>query len=103
MVQKVTKSNFEDFIKNNEFVILKCGAPWCGPCKTQDPIIEEFANNNPDVVVGSVNVDDDGEIAGYYGIMGVPSIVIVKNGEEVYKKSGVHQEEQFEELVAKFK
>ena len=82
-VLKVTEENFENEVLNSDkTVILDFYADWCGPCKMMSPIIEEIANELGDKAkVGKVNSDENMDLAEKYGIMSIPTIMIIKNGE----------------------
>lgn len=71
-------------------------ADWCGPCKKQDPIIEDLEEKHPDVDFEKVDVDDDPDTARDYGVRSVPTIVVEKDGEIVEKFIGVTQAEKIE-------
>ncbi|XGI83815.1 thioredoxin family protein [Halorutilales archaeon Cl-col2-1] len=71
-------------------------ADWCGPCKKQDPIIEDLEEKHPDVDFEKVDVDDDPDTAREYGVRSVPTIVVEKDGEIVEKFIGVTQAEKIE-------
>ena len=94
----VTKSNFDE-VKKNEVVLLDFWATWCGPCRMIAPILEEFAQKHPEVTVGKVNVDEAPDLAGDFGIMVIPTLVVLKNGEVVNKSTGVISLAAMEELV----
>ena len=85
---KVNKSNIESIIKENEVVLLDFYAEWCGPCRMVGPIIEEIANENPDIAVGKINVDEESELAAEYGVYSIPTLAVIKNGELVSKSVG---------------
>ena len=82
-VLKVTEENFENEVLNSDkTVILDFYADWCGPCKMMSPIIEEIANELGDKAkVGKVNSDENMDLAEKYGIMSIPTIMVIKNGE----------------------
>ena len=81
-VLKLTTANFEETIlKADKTAIVDFYADWCGPCKMQSPIIDKIAKEHDELVVGKLNVDDNGEIAVKYGVMSIPTLLIIKNGE----------------------
>ena len=80
-VQKVDLQNF-DSIKNQEKpVLLDFYADWCGPCRMVGPIVEQIADERDDIVVGKINVDENPELAAQFGVMSIPTLVVLKNGE----------------------
>ncbi|MBU0727872.1 thioredoxin [Patescibacteria group bacterium] len=83
-------------------VLVDFWAPWCGPCQMQGPILEELASEAGDrAVIAKVNVDDNNELAGQYGIMSIPALKVFKNGELVEDMVGVHQKDQLLEVIEK--
>ena len=81
-VKTFNEDNFETEVLNaNQTVIVDFYADWCGPCKMMPPIIDEIAEEMPEIKVGKVNVDNNGELAMKYNVSSIPTIIIVKNGE----------------------
>jgi len=87
----LTEQNFKDeVLKSDKKVLVDFYANWCGPCKMMSPIVESIADELGDAVkVGKVNVDDCPELAEEYGIMSIPTLLIIKNGEIEHKHIGV--------------
>jgi thioredoxin 1 len=75
-------------------------AEWCGPCKKQDPIIDELEEKHPDVEFEKVDVDDDPEEAQKYGVKSVPTIVVEKDGDVIEKFIGLTQGSEIEAAIA---
>ena len=99
-VIKLTKDNFENEVKKSDKPILvDFYADWCGPCQMQGPIVEKLAKENDSFKVGKVNVDEQQELAMEYGVMSIPTLMIVKNGEITYKETGVLQENAILDLM----
>ncbi len=85
----VTKDNFEEeVIKSNITVLLDFWASWCGPCRMVAPTVEEIASERSDVKVGKINVDEQGELAQAFGIMSIPTLVVMKDGKIVRQEVG---------------
>ena len=85
----VTKANFEELVVNSEKkVLLDFWAPWCGPCRMVAPIVEEIAEERDDVILGKVNVDEEMELAVQFGIISIPTLAVMKNGELTNKAVG---------------
>lgn len=87
-VVHVTKENFEEIKNGAKPVLLDFYADWCGPCRMVAPIIEEIGNERDDIVVGKINVDEQGELAQEFGVMSIPTLVVLKNGEITNQVTG---------------
>jgi thioredoxin 1 len=85
---KVNKNNFEEIKNSEKPVLLDFYAEWCGPCRMVGPIIEEIAKERDDIVVGKVNVDEEEELAGKFGVFSIPTLVVIKDGKIVSQESG---------------
>ena len=82
-VLKITSDNYEEEVmKSDKTVLIDFYADWCGPCKMMSPIIDQIAEEKADYLkVGKVNVDENQDLAMQYGIMSIPTVVIIKNGQ----------------------
>ena len=90
----INQSNF-DLVKNSDKpVLLDFYADWCGPCRMVAPLIEEIANENPQYVVAKINVDDDPALAQQFGIVSIPTLIVMKNGEVVQQVAGARPKAQ---------
>ena len=98
---KITSENFENEVLNSEIpVILDFWAPWCGPCRMIAPVLAEIAEENEGaLVVGKVNVDEEGDLAMKFGIASIPTLLVFKNGQIVNKSVGVKPKAQILALV----
>ena len=93
-VLNVTKSNFEEVKKSEKPVLLDFYADWCGPCRMVSPLVEEIAEENPQYLVGKVNVDSEMELAAQFGVESIPMLVVMKNGEIANKSVGARPKAQ---------
>ena len=85
----ITSANFEEMVLNNpKPVLLDFWATWCGPCRMVAPVVEEIAAERTDYVVGKINVDEEMELALEFGIVSIPTLIVMKNGEIARKVVG---------------
>lgn len=85
----INKSNFQNEVLNSEKpVLLDFWAPWCGPCRMVSPVVDEIASERGDIKVGKVNVDEQPELAAQFGVMSIPTLVVMKNGKLANKTVG---------------
>ena len=81
---------FDKALASNSLMMVDFWAPWCGPCQRLGPVIEQIAEEyeDQDVIVGKVDVDQEPELAQRFGVMNIPTVVFLKNGQELDRKVG---------------
>ena len=96
----INKKNFQNEVMNTDKpVLLDFWAPWCAPCRMVVPIIEEIASERPDIKVGKINVDEQPELTSKFGIMSIPTLVVMKNGKIVQQVSGARPKNAILEML----
>lgn len=98
-----SKVEFETVLKENKSVFVDFYADWCGPCKMLGPVVEELAGENLDVKFIKVNVDNVPEVAQQYGIMSIPALFVIKDGEVAGSTVGFQPKESLQTFVDKVK
>ena len=94
-VININKNNFQNEVLNSEMpVLLDFWAPWCGPCRMVSPIVDEIVAERGDIKVGKVNVDEERELAGQFGVMSIPTLVVIKGGRVVNQMVGARPKSQ---------
>lgn len=99
--QTFTDQNFQsDVLGSDKPVVVDFWAPWCGPCKVVGPTIEELAKDyQGKVVVGKMNVDENVQTAGNYGVMSIPTVMVFKGGKPVKAIVGAQGKETYKKSI----
>lgn len=103
-VLEVTQDNFQHKVLDlkGKPALVDFWATWCGPCQTQGPIIDELAKEiGEKATIGKLNVDENQDIAGEYGVMSIPTLLVFKDGEVVEQLVGIHQKEDLMRIIEK--
>ncbi len=88
-VMNITKNNLQEEVINSEKpVLLDFWAEWCGPCRMMSPVVDEIAEERSDIKVGKINVDAQQELAAKFGIMSIPTLVVMKDGKIINQSVG---------------
>lgn len=94
------KSNFSEIIKDDKPVLVDFYADWCGPCKMLAPILKDAKEELGDAVkIVKIDVDKNESLAGKYQVRGVPTMILFKNGKQLWRQSGVLQKSEIVQLI----
>ncbi|MBQ9116771.1 MAG: thioredoxin [Clostridia bacterium] len=98
-IRMINKENFDEIKSSGKPVLLDFFADWCGPCRMVAPLIEEIAEENPQIIVGKVNVDEQQELASEFRVFSIPTLVVMKDGKVVAQSAGARPKEQILALL----
>ncbi len=99
-IMHVNKENFPTVKTSEKTVLLDFYADWCGPCRMVAPFVEEIAEENPQYLVGKINVDNEPELAQMFGVETIPTLVVLKSGNVVRQSSGARPKAQILAMLA---
>ena len=96
----ITKDNFQtEVMESDKPVLLDFWASWCGPCRMVSPILDEIANEHPEIKVGKINVDEQRELAAQFNVMSIPTLMVMTNGKVTNQTVGAQPKEQILKLL----
>ena len=96
----INHNNFHSEVINSEQkVLLDFWAPWCGPCRQVVPLVEQIAEERPDIKVGKINVDENPELAAQFGVMTIPTLMVMEHGQIVNQAKGARPKKAILELL----
>ena len=93
-VISVNQSSFDALVSENKKLLLDFYADWCGPCRMVAPIVHEIAEERSDIVVGKINVDENMDLAMRFGIVSIPTLIVIDKGEVVNKMVGARSKSE---------
>ena len=100
---QLNAQDFEKTITDNNLVFVDFWATWCGPCRAVGPTFEAASEENPDIVFGKVDIDANQDLASAAGIQAVPTLMIAKQGQIIFKQAGALRAEDLDDLIAQAK
>ena len=96
----INHNNFHsEVINSDKKVLLDFWAPWCGPCRQVVPLVEQIAEERPDIKVGKINVDENPELAVQFGVMSIPTLVVMEGGRVINQAKGARPKRAILELL----
>ena len=97
----VNKNNFkQEVLEENGTVVIDFFAPWCSPCKMFSPVVDKIAEEyKGSVKVGKVNIDEDPELAQEFGVMSIPTLIVMRDGKVLNRSVGLKSQKEIEKMI----
>lgn len=99
MAKIINSDEFDKIIAGDKPVLVDFYADWCGPCRMVLPIVDEIAAEREDLLVGKINVNDNPELAREFGVISIPTLIVMKDGKIVNRSSGAKNKEKILEMI----
>ncbi len=98
-VLNINKNNFEQIKNSEKLVLLDFYADWCGPCRMVSPIVDEIAQEHPEILVGKINVDNEVELSEEFSVVSIPMLVVMKGGKIINQAMGARPKAHILEML----
>ncbi len=102
-LENLTAENFDEKVTSSDIAILDFWAPWCGPCRQFAPIFEKVAGENPDILFGKINTEEEQSLAGHFRIQSIPTVMVLRDNIVLFSQPGLLPEEGLNDIIRQVK